>query len=79
MKQTELKRLVLKAILKQQAFLVSTKPHQDNPQVARMRAQAEGRLEAYQAVRDALRGDLSLLRIDADYWPGCPDTEKETI
>ena len=79
MKQTELKRLVLKAVLKQQAFLVGTKTHQDNPQIARMRAQAEGRLEAYQAVRDALMdGDLSLLRIDADYWPGCPDIEKET-
>ena len=67
MKQTELKRLVLKAVLKQQAFLDGTKSHRDNPQTAIMRANAEGRLEAYQAIRDALMdGDLSILRIDAE-------------
>ena len=66
MKQTELKRMVLKAIVRQQAFLVSTKPHQDNPQTAIMRANAEGRLEAYQAIEYALKGDLGLLRLDAE-------------
>jgi len=61
-------KLVKLSIKREADFIASckTSAQRDNPQVVEMRLKCEGRLEAFEAVLDALHGSFCFLRI----WAG---------
>ena len=65
MQKSEIKLLVKKATQREQSFIKSceTGSQAQNPQVVTMRQQAEGRLIAFEAINQALAGDLVDLKI----------------
>lgn len=57
--------LLRKAMAKYAAYIEQTKGC-SNPQVVELRNFAEGKLQAYESVLDALNGDLVMLKIAAE-------------
>lgn len=62
-----MKKLLKAAILREREFIsgIEKSDQKDNPQVVTMRLQAEGRLQVFEAVLFALRGDQVDLKIFA--------------
>ena len=57
--------LIRKAMSKYTTYIEQTKGC-SNPQVVELRNFAEGQLQAYESILDALHGDLVMLRIAAE-------------
>jgi hypothetical protein len=62
----EIRRLVFKAMENDKSFMSDTEDDKEHPQVADMRNTVKGRMQAWEAILDAAKGEPALLRLHAE-------------